>query len=297
MQNIPSVQVIKLHNQILKNYCFPYLSFCDAVDDYTILKNNNLSNFNILKCFRAVIFYIEVNVIYPRYLREINKLLKSGVLFENDIKFILDQTNIINYQIYKEQILKSDSSLSNDIILYKYNVYYNDIIKQYKNKLKIIRKETEETPKQINIIGGGKWSDIININVNKLSLYEQLLYNLVIYLKPNNLTTILNIYYVNPNIDTIIINQEKIAYEYKNYFNKSSNSIVIYESHRGKINKKTYKIKSNNIPNLINDYVQDYNIQHNNKLFGDVSLTKFNKIFYDIFNCSFIYFKNSYSNK
>lgn len=291
MQNIPSVSSIVLYNQILKNYCFPYLSFCDAEDDYITLEKNKVSKTTIIKCMRSIIFYIEVNVLYPRILKGIEKIISEGYLLYSDINYVFDKSNIIDYQKFKAEI----SDNSEEIIKYKYNVFYNSLINQYKKKLKEIRKDVKVN-KNVSLSGGGKWKEVKNVDISRLSLYEKILYYVMVYLKPESVSSILNIYLVDPKIDNSLLIQERLTVDYKNYFDVSNFSFTIYKSHKGNISKKTYNFNDQNFNSLITDYIKEYNIICNSRLFGVISTNKFNKTIKNIFNCSFSYFKNSYKN-
>lgn len=291
MQNIPSIPTVKSYNQVLKNYCFPYLSFCDVEDDYMTLINNKVSKSTIIKCMRAIIFYIEVNVLYPRISKGIEKMISEGFLLYSDINYVFDKSNIIDYQKFKAEITNKPE----EMIKYKYNVFYNGLINQYKKKLKEIRKDAKIN-KNDNLSGGGNWKEVKDIDISKLSLYEKVLYYVMIFLKPDSVSSILNIYFIDPKIDNSLLNQEKITVDYKNYFDISNFSFTVYKNHKGSISKKTYKINDQSFNSLITEYIKEYNIICNSRLFGVISTSKFNKTIKNIFNCSFSYFKNSYKN-
>jgi hypothetical protein len=307
MQELPSLRVLMNYAKYYDICCENKLSCCNANEDYEKLKKTKLTEQNIKECLRSIVFYIDIHVIHPRLkilMIQINNRAFDTTSVNNKVNFgqILINNNIIDYnKYYGQQITKKTNF--DDKIKYKYIEHYTKLQKEYEDKINFIKKNIPKVAKtkikkEINTISGGSvnWFDAIKADVSNLNNMELLIRLLIIKLKPKYVSSILNIYVVNPLIDTIIIDQkniENILDNYKNYYNVKDNTLTIYDMKSSNHTEYVYKFDKDCI-DYFNIYIRDYNIQHNKKLFGDISYSLFNKIIKKIFKVNFSQLKNLY---
>lgn len=272
MQNLPSKNTIIKYCMIIRNYCIPLkLTYCDCEDDYKTLKKNNISDYLIISCFQSIIFVIECKVIFPRYQKEIMILQSQDKSF--DPSFILNNENIINFKDYCER----SRSPNIDVKKYEYYKFYENLKNNYSEKIKELKT------KKIKMIGG---KDIKNkenrkpsINFEVLNDLQKAFYIFIITITPTvlkylKLKDILNVYYLNPNIDIHTL-------QITNYIDLQNKKLIIGQS--------VMNIKEEH-NEILKNYITDFNIQHEKLLF-DLSRTKFSKLFFSVFNCSFLDYK------
>lgn len=276
MQKLPSVSTINNFNSLLKNYN-SLLSFCDPNNDYNNLKESSLSTRSIINCLRAIIFNIEANIICPKIKNDLLSMKKKNNNLE--IEFILNTDNIIDFKAY----CSNSPNYNIDTNKYNYILEYRKIVNEYKNKIKELYKIVYDNNNFLTG-GSGKTQQTPNFNIDNLELYELVFYHLIVdtnIFKVNGLTLsdITNIYLINPDVSV-----DKINTKNTNVINIKNQSLYIKENY--------IKINDQAFINILKDYIKQYNIQHNQKLLGDKSISWFSREFKKIFNCSFTDFKN-----
>lgn len=281
MQKLPSIYSINIFNNLLKNYN-QYISFCDPEDDYDNLNKCNLSQRTIINCLKAIVFNIEVNVLYPKLKTDLLNLKTNNPNVQVD--YILNNENIINFDDFCLNSTKNNL----DTNKYNYVLEYKKIIQKYKDKIKGLNKLVKEEKQSNQCIGtiGGKYHKTPNVNTDMLNDFETVVYHLIndidlINVKSLTLLDLNNIYFINPDINIKLENQT--GQYYVNTLNLKNQYLNIRQT--------IIKINDIQLIKILNDYVQSYGIQHNQKIFGDKSLSWFSRTFHKIFNCSFTDYK------
>lgn len=273
MQKLPSVYSITIFNNLLKNYN-QYISFCDPDEDYENLNKCNLSTRTIINCLKAIVFNIQVNVLYPKFKTDLLNLKTENKNLQID--YILNNENIINFYDFCTNFTTNNL----DTNKHNYISEYNQIIQRYKDKIKSLNNLVTKE-KQNKSLNGGQVHQTPNVKIEELNNFELVLYHLVndsdlMKIKNLTLTDLNNIYFFNPYIK--IQNQKQT-----NILNLKNQTLTIKQI--------TIKINDTQLLKILNDYVQSYGIQHNQKLFGDRSLSWFSRSFSKVFNCSFTDYK------